>query len=147
MWKLSGQERRFWDRLIGMRKRNYLLLFPGLFVLDVEVIKYLPWDAKILTHCVNGFPHQYFELVGLVAVCVKEVPQLFLQMASLIHVDGTAGWAITGTITSMTLSLGNLVVKSIFPMVNDEIWLISGSAASCTWCQCRTTRTGPISAS
>ena len=55
----------------GMCKADWLILFPGLMVLDAEVIKHLPWGREMIDDtnkmAEDGFPHKYFANVAFVA--------------------------------------------------------------------------------
>ena len=103
----------------AMRPRDWLLLFPGLLVLEKEVIKHLPWGQSILTNAISadGFPHRYFVRVAFMAVLFEDFPQIVLQSVFVVVIEGSDGWAITGAIASLTLSVSDLIVKIAFPLM------------------------------
>ena len=103
----------------AMRRRDWLLLFPGLLVLETEVIKHLPWGRSIPTDDAraDGFPHRYFARVASMAVLLEDFPQIVSQTIFIVVIEGSDGWAITGAIASLTLSVSDLIVKTAFPLL------------------------------
>lgn len=102
----------------AMRKRDWFLVFPGLLVLEAEVIKHLPWDSSISLDddVADGFPHKCFARVAFVAVLLEDLPQIVLQTVFIVVIEGGDGWAITGAIASLTLSITDVMVKIAFPL-------------------------------
>ena len=124
--KMTGQTTPLFQSLrIGqaMRKRDWFLLFPGLLVLETEVIKHLPWDSSISLDddVADGFPHEYFARVAFVAVLLEDPPQIVLQTIFIVLIEGSDGWAITGAIASLTLSITDVIVKLAFPLCTKGI--------------------------
>lgn len=83
------------------------------------MIKHLPWGRSIPTNdaIADGFPHKYFARVAFVAVLLEDFPQIVLQSLFVVVIDGSDGWAITGAIASLTLSVRDLIVKTAFPLL------------------------------
>ena len=48
---------------------------------------------------------------------LEDLPQIVLQIAFLIVIEEDDGWAITGAMASLTLSLADSMVKFIFPIL------------------------------
>ena len=108
----------------AMQTHNWLLLFPGLLLLDVEVIKHLPWgkDLKVSGKTVEengGFPAKYFGWVAYIATLVEDLPQVGLQIFFIIVND--EGWAVTAALASLTLSMADIMVKLVFPPLVDRL--------------------------
>ena len=51
------------------------------------------------------------------AVLFKDFPQIELQNVFVVVIEGSDGWAITGAIASLTLSVSNLIVTAAFPLM------------------------------
>ncbi|CAD7698163.1 unnamed protein product [Ostreobium quekettii] len=103
-----------------MQKYDWLVLFPGLLLLDVEIIKHLPWGAdlkvdgkKMVDN--DGMPHKYFTWVAYIAVMLEDLPQVVLQVAFVVVIEEDDGWAITAAMASLTLSMADVLVKLVFP--------------------------------
>ena len=64
----------------------------------------------------DGFPHKYFARVAFVAVLLEDLPQIVLQTVFIVVIEGGDGWAITGAIASLTLSITDFMVKIAFPL-------------------------------
>lgn len=114
-----------------MQLSDWLLLFPGLFLLEAGVIRYLPWDRRSLEgkSCEpSGFPHEHFSRVAFRASVIEDLPQIILQSAFVVLVEGDDGWAITAAMGSMTISVADLVVKLIVPVLNDYFRAKEGGA-------------------
>ena len=105
----------------GMDLSDWFILFLGMLVLDAEVIKHLPWKKELVdvtnVLAVNGFPHVYFAWAVFLVGFLEDLPQMALQVAFLIVIEEDDGWAITGAMASLTLSVADLMVKSIFPLL------------------------------
>eukprot|EP00803_Ostreobium_quekettii_P007644 evm.model.scf_88.1 EVM.evm.TU.scf_88.1 scf_88:35776-38799(+) len=102
-----------------MRKSDWLVLFPGLLVLDVEVLKHMPWaplTSGTNEHSYAGFPHKYFSNVAFRAALLEDVPQILLQIAFIVTVQNSEGTDINGAIASLTLSIIDIMVKFVFPV-------------------------------
>ena len=82
------------------------------------MIKHLPWDSSISldNDVADGFPHKCFPRVAFVAVLLEDLPQIVLQTVFIVVVEGGDGWAITGAIASLTLSITDVMVKIAFPL-------------------------------
>ena len=106
-----------------MHSADWLLLFPGLLVLEAGVIKYLPWDLRGSEDSktdTDGFPHEFFGRVAFIATLMEDVPLIFMQTAFIILLEGEDGWAITGAMGSMTISVADLIVKVVVPILMDS---------------------------
>ena len=105
----------------GMGLSDWFVLFPGLLVLDAEVIKHLPWKKELVDDtnvlAVDGFPHVYFAWVAFLAGLLEDLPQIALQIAFMIVIEEDDGWAITGAMASLTLSVADVMIKFIFPLL------------------------------
>lgn len=117
--KLPGCDVALTENLRGtdvMCQWDWLLLFPGLLVLETEVIKHLPWGQTILNNATmpNGFPHKYFARVAYMAVLFEDFLQILLRRIVVVVIEGSDGWAITGAIAPLTLSASDLIVKTAF---------------------------------
>ena len=51
------------------------------------------------------------------AVLFEDFPQIVLQSVFVVVIEGSDGWAITGAIASLTLSVSDLIVKTAFPLL------------------------------
>lgn len=112
----------------AMRKRDWLLLFPGLLVFDAEVVMHLPWgqeltsnDDKKTADKKAGFVHQHFARVAFLAALLEDLPQMVLQIAFMYAIEEDDGWAITGAMASLTLSVADILVKFVFPTLIKSI--------------------------
>ena len=65
----------------------------------------------------HGVPHSHFLSVAFVAGLIEDVSQIALQIAFIVSIEGDDGWAITGAMASMTISVADAMVKFVFPMV------------------------------
>ena len=104
----------------AMRRRDMLLLFPGLLVLEIEVIQHLPWDQSISTNATvaDGFPHRYFARAAFMAVFFGEFPRILLQNIFIGVIKGSDRWEMMGAIASVTLSVSDLTMENSFiPLV------------------------------
>lgn len=73
----------------------------------------------------NGFPHEFFRLVAFVATLLDDLPLLILQIVFIILVEKEDGWAITGTMGSMTIWVADLMVRIVIHILMN----ISGRGA------------------
>lgn len=128
-----------WHKLADlkdMHKRDWFLLFPGLLLLEAEVIKYLPWDISrsgneeatsmsssdditLVSRSdeAEGFPHKYFARVAYVSIVIEDLLQIVLQSIFMVVDESRDGWAITAAITSLNFSITNFIVKGAFPFL------------------------------
>ena len=105
-----------------MKLCDWLLLFPGLLFLDAGVIKYLPWGESLINNSnkvagIDDFPHKYFARVAFIAGILEDLPQMALQIAFTYVIEEDDGWAITGAMASLTLTVIDSMVKFVFPLL------------------------------
>ena len=105
----------------GMDLSDWFILFPGLLVLDAEIIKYLPWKKELVDDTnvleLDGFPHVYFAWVAFLAALLEDLPQMALEVAFMIVIEEDNGWAITEAMASLTLSVTDVMIKFILPLL------------------------------
>ena len=116
-----------------MSQSDWLILFPGLLLLDAEVIKHLPWKKELVDYtnmlAADGFPHAYFAWVAFWAGVLEDLPQVALQVAFMIVIEEDDGWAIIGAMASLTLSVADVMIKIILPLL---VKLYASNAAHLT---------------
>ena len=109
---------QYLNREQGMQMKDWLIVIVGLMALDVGVLEYLPWgDLMIGKSERHGVPHTHFLSVAFVAGLIEDVSQIALQIAFIAIIEEDDGWAITGAMASMTLSVADAMVKFVFPMI------------------------------
>ena len=102
----------------GMQLKDWFIVLVGLMALDVGVIKCLPWgDLVSGNNDGHGLPHKYFLKVAFVAGLIEDVSQISLQIAFIASIEEDDGWAITGAMAAMTLSIADAMVKFVFPTI------------------------------
>lgn len=122
MQKLPGCDARLIQNLRAneaMHRQDWLLLIPGLLLLETDVIKHLSLSHPILTNATksDGFTHGYFARLAFMAILFEYFYQIVIQIILIVVIEGTDGWAITGVIGSLTLSVGDSIVKTAFPLL------------------------------
>eukprot|EP00803_Ostreobium_quekettii_P002804 evm.model.scf_915.3 EVM.evm.TU.scf_915.3 scf_915:28048-29940(-) len=104
-----------------MSMRDWLLVYPGMLVFDTEAIKHLPWGEDLFgagnKFAKNGFPHVYFAGLAFWSAVIEDIPQIALQIWFIFAVEEDNGWAITGAMASLTVSVADALVRVVFPML------------------------------
>jgi len=122
--KLPGQKMSLLQALQSkeaMKKHDWLLLFPGLLVLEADVVKHLPWDRLLFIGSEgNELQLDYFTQVAMRATMIEDSFQIVLQVFSIYVLEASDGWAITGAIASLTLSVTHFIVKTAFSWDKQE---------------------------
>ena len=102
----------------GMQMKDWFIVIIGLMALDVKVMEYLPWGHLAgARNQRDGIPHNHFHSVAFMAGLIEDVSQIALQIAFIVSIEGDDGWAITGAMASMTISVADAMVKFVFPML------------------------------
>jgi len=90
-------------------------------IFDTEVVKHLPWEEELLgpgNKCsMDGFPHVFFAGVAFWSAVLEDVPQIALQIWFILEVEGDNGWAVTGAMASLTVSVADVLVRVVFPVL------------------------------
>ena len=55
------------------------------------------------------------------AVLLEHLPQIVLQTIFIVVIEGSDGWAITGAIPSLALSVTDVIIKFAFPLCTKGI--------------------------
>lgn len=66
----------------------------------------------------DGFPHKHFANVAFVAGLLEDLAQVVLQIAFMIVIESNDGWAITGAMASLTLSVADFYDQSYVSFVH-----------------------------
>lgn len=104
-----------------MRFGDWILIFIGILIFEVEIIQYLPWDPAMIKDRIdpkkNGFPHRYFAHVAFVARIMEDLPQVALKTIYLVFLSGWGFWATVIGVLSLTVSIGDLIAEIIHPLL------------------------------
>lgn len=65
----------------------------------------------------HGFSYNYFAHVTFVAAMLEDLPQILPRLAFIIAMEEEDGWAITGAMASLTVSVADAMFRFGFPVL------------------------------